>query len=74
MKELRGYVFTNDEKKILNTYVRKGVKTRHFNVIMTLIRRNKDNLEEDLKLLNSVARKVESSSRGNGRRGRAGRR
>ncbi|MGI0091727.1 MAG: hypothetical protein ACREBS_08460 [Nitrososphaerales archaeon] len=71
---MRGYVFTNDEKKILNTYVRRGLKTRHFNVIMTLIRRNKDNLEQDLRLLNSVASKVKSSSRNSRRRGRAGRR
>ena len=44
---MRGYVFTKEEKKILNVYINRGVKIRHFNVIMTLIRRNQENLKED---------------------------
>jgi hypothetical protein len=66
--EMRGYVFTKDEKQILNAYIKKGVKIRHFNVIMTLIRRNKDNLEGDLKILNSVVRKIKSAPKKRGRR------
>ncbi len=58
---MRGYVFTKDEKQILNTYIKKGTKIRHFNVIMTLIRRNQENLEEDIKILNAVVRKIKSS-------------
>ena len=67
---MRGYVFTKEEKKILSTYVKKGQKIRHFNVIMTLIRRNQKNLEEDLKILNAVVRKMKSSSNKRGRRRR----
>jgi len=58
---MRGYVFTKDEKQILNTYIKKGTKIRHFNVIMTLIRRNQGNLEEDIKILNAVVRKIKSA-------------
>jgi len=58
---MRGYVFTKDEKQILNTYIKKGTKIRHFNVIMTLIRRNQENLEEDIKILNAVVRKIRSA-------------
>jgi hypothetical protein len=58
---MRGYVFTKDEKQILNTYIKKGTKIRHFNVIMTLIRRNQGNLEEDVKILNAVVRKIKSA-------------
>lgn len=67
---MRGYVFTKDERQILKTYINRGVKVRHFNVIMTLIRRNKQNLEEDLKILNAVLKKKGASStkRGRGRR------
>ena len=67
---MRGYVFTKEEKKILNTYVKRGEKVRHFNVIMTLIRRNQKNLEEDMKILNAVVRKINSSSNRRGRRRR----
>jgi flagellar biosynthesis component FlhA len=67
---MRGYVFTKEEKKILNTYIKRGVKIRHFNVIMTLIRRNQANLEEDLKILNAVVRKIKSSSNKRGRKRR----
>lgn len=59
---MRGYVFTKEEKKILNTYIKRGVKVRHFNVIMTLIRRNQANLEGDLKILNAVVKKIKRSS------------
>jgi flagellar biosynthesis component FlhA len=65
---MRGYVFTKEEKKILNTYIKRGVKIRHFNVIMTLIRRNQKNLEEDLKILTKVVRKIKSSPKRRGRR------
>jgi hypothetical protein len=65
---MRGYVFTKDEKKILNVYIKRGVKIRHFNVIMTLIRRNQKNLEEDLKTLNAVVRKIKSAPKKRGRR------
>ena len=65
---MRGYVFTKEEKKILNTYIKRGVKIRHFNVIMTLIRRNQKNLEEDLKILSRVVRKIKSSPKRRGRR------
>lgn len=67
---MRGYVFTKEEKKILGTYVNRGTKIRHFNVIMTLIRRNQKNLEDDLKLLGAVVRKIKSSSNKRGRRRR----
>lgn len=65
---MRGYVFTKDEKQILNAYIKRGVKIRHFNVIMTLIRRNRENLEQDLKILNAVNRKIESASKKKRRR------
>jgi hypothetical protein len=65
---MRGYVFTKEEKKILNTYIKRGVKIRHFNVIMTLIRRNQKNLEEDLKILTRVVQKIKSSPKRRGRR------
>ena len=65
---MRGYVFTKDEKQILSAYTKRGVKIRHFNVIMTLIRRNKKNLEEDLKILNAVNRKINSASKKKHRR------
>ena len=65
---MRGYVFTKDEKQILNTYIKKGTKIRHFNVIMTLIRRNQENLEEDIKILNAVVRKIKSAPKKRGRR------
>jgi hypothetical protein len=60
---MRGYVFTGEERKILNAYVKRSVKIKHFNVIMTLIRRNQANLEEDLKLLNAVTKKLKSKSK-----------
>jgi hypothetical protein len=65
---LRGYVFTGEERKILNAYVKRSVKIKHFNVIMTLIRRNQDNLEQDLKLLNAVTKKLKSKSKKRRRR------
>ena len=65
---MRGYVFTKDEKQILNTYIKKGTKIRHFNVIMTLIRRNQGNLEEDIKILNAVVRKIKSAPKKRSRR------
>lgn len=65
---MRGYVFTNEERKILNTYVKKGSKVKHFNVIMTLIRRNQENLEGDLKLLNAVTKRIKSAPKKRGRR------
>ena len=65
---MRGYVFTKDEKQILNTYIKRGTKIRHFNVIMTLIRRNQKNLEEDIKILNAVVRKIKSAPKKRGRR------
>ena len=65
---MRGYVFTKDEKQILNTYIKKGTKIRHFNVIMTLIRRNQENLEEDIKILNAVVRKIKSAPKKRSRR------
>jgi hypothetical protein len=60
---LRGYVFTGEERKILNTYIKRGSKTKHFNVIMTLIRRNQTNLEEDMKRLNAVNKKIQSAKK-----------
>lgn len=60
---MRGYVFTGEERKILNTYIKKGSKTKHFNVIMTLIRRNQKNLEEDMKTMNAVNKKMNSSKK-----------
>ena len=65
---MRGYVFTKEEKKILNTYVKRGDKVRHFNVIMTLIRRNQKNLEDDLEILNAVTRRMKRSPNKRGRR------
>ncbi|MDG6904693.1 MAG: hypothetical protein JRN20_02780 [Nitrososphaerota archaeon] len=67
---MRGYVFTKEEKKILSTYVKRGTKIRHFNVIMTLIRRNQKNLEADMKLLVAVVGRIKRSSNKRGRRRR----
>ena len=56
--KLRKYLFTSLERKMLHSYLKNGKKEKHFNVLLSLVRRNKDNLEDDFVLLNRVSKKA----------------
>lgn len=54
---MRGYIFTDVERDILDTYFNKGVKVKDFYVLLTRIRANYSQITEDIKLLENVLEK-----------------
>jgi hypothetical protein len=51
---LRGYIFTDVEREIIDTYLNKGIKVKDFYVLLTRIRANYSRLKEDMDLLERV--------------------
>jgi hypothetical protein len=43
---------------MLQSYLKNGRKEKHFNVLLSLVRRNQSNLSEDYGLLLKVAKKA----------------
>jgi len=60
---LRNYLFTDLERKMLHSYLRNGHKEKHFNVLLSLIRRNQSTLTDDLNLLGKVSKKAGPKNR-----------
>jgi phenylalanyl-tRNA synthetase beta subunit len=64
---MRAYIFTNVERKILKDYILRGRKTRHFNVIASLIRKNEGNLLKDIALIETYKKKNRKTKTSKGR-------
>jgi hypothetical protein len=58
---VRGYVFTEREKKILRTFVDSGVKLNGFEVLVHHLKKAKPALESDLQLAKSALEKLEDN-------------
>jgi hypothetical protein len=55
---MRQYVFTNVEREILETYLNSGVKLQDFRILIYRIKKNREPLENDLKLVENVLHKL----------------
>jgi len=56
---MREYVFTEEERKVLNEFLQSGSKSDVFYVLLSRIRRNCEALRGDLALLEEVLEKAE---------------
>ena len=54
---MRRYIFTGVERKILKDYITRGKKTRHFNVVASLIRKNEGGLLQDIALIETYKKR-----------------
>jgi hypothetical protein len=55
---MRQYVFTDVERKILETYLKKDIKLQDFRILMFRIKKNHEQLKSDMKLIDAVLQKV----------------
>jgi hypothetical protein len=75
LPKLRHYIFTAAEKKLALAYLERGKKNPNLNSLVYQIRRSEKRLDDDLKLLVRVAKKVGPvSASPRGRSGRGARR
>ena len=51
---MRGYIFTPLERRLVERYLRDGVKGDGFRTLMTRIRQNAEGLREDMRLLDEA--------------------
>jgi hypothetical protein len=54
---MREYILTKTERKILETYVEKGIKLQDFRVLIHRIKKSHQQLEADLKLIETALNK-----------------
>jgi len=57
---VREYILTEREKKILKTFVEKGVKLDGFSVLTIRLKRANRKLTDDLELINAALEKLKS--------------
>jgi len=54
---MRGYIFTDQERKIIKEFVEKGVKLEGLSVLRNRIKKNLKTLQEDMLLLQKLLEK-----------------
>lgn len=57
---MRTYILSENERKIIKTYLETGLNLNGFNVLRLRIKRSLPQLEEDLKLIKKFIEKLES--------------
>ena len=61
---MRKYLLTSHERKILETFIKEGVRLEGFSTITSRLRNwNKEYIEQDLKLIEEATRKLKTSNR-----------
>jgi len=55
---VRSYILTEHERKILKRFLENGEKLNGFRTLLTYLRRNYKQLEEDLKLISKTIEKM----------------
>ena len=55
---VRSYILTEHERKILKRFLENGEKLNGFRTLLTYLRRNYKQLEEDLKLISKTIQKM----------------
>jgi hypothetical protein len=51
---MRSYVFTEIERKLIDTYLTKGIKEQDFYVLLNRIKSNHSRLRRDMELLEKI--------------------
>lgn len=64
---MRKYIFTENERRILNLWLEEGVETQSARDLFTKIRVNITELRKDLQLMNRVGRRLQREKRWWGR-------
>lgn len=57
---MRGYVLTQRERKILETYIESGIKLNGFSVLAIRLKRANERLKEDMSLISAALKKLET--------------
>jgi hypothetical protein len=60
---VRGYILTERERKILQAYVKEGVKLDGFSVLSLRLKRANATILADMELVNETLRKLKRESR-----------
>jgi len=61
---MRKYLLTSNERKILRTFIKKGVRLKGFSTITSRLKNwNKERFEQDLRLIEEATRKLKASSK-----------
>lgn len=60
LKSMRNYVLTDKERKILRTFIESDLKLNGFSVLMLRLRNGRDQIAEDLKLIDAALAKTGS--------------
>lgn len=55
---MRQYIFTDIERKILETYLDSNIKIEDFRILIHRIKKNHELLKNDLKLVDAVLKKL----------------
>lgn len=55
---MRGYILTEHEREILETYLEKAIKLDGFRVLVFRIRKSHERLRDDIKLVEAVLSRV----------------
>ena len=64
---MRRYIFTENERRLLEEWLRKGEETQKTKNVFFLIRRNVSPLNRDLRLMLEVVRELKKERRWSGR-------
>jgi len=59
---MRNYIFTEREREIVETYLKRNLKLDGFQVLTGRIRANAKKLIDDVELLEKIVEKLEESS------------
>ena len=54
---MRNYIFTEIERKLIDTYFNKGIKEQDFYVLLNRINSSYSRLREDMKLMEKILEK-----------------
>jgi hypothetical protein len=61
---MRKYLLTPHERKILETFIKEGVRLEGFSTITSRLKNwNKEHIEQDLELIEEATRKLKASSK-----------
>jgi len=56
---MRGYILTDREREIIETFLNDGVKLNGFSVLVLRLKKAQPRLKKDFELFNSVLKKIE---------------
>jgi cAMP phosphodiesterase len=61
---MRGYIFTENERKILRKWIEEGLKLEGFAVLTHRVKQSAKRLRDDYKLLEEALKKLEGDENG----------